>query len=381
MTAPYSPGDLPTWDDQYHQMTRAEYWALVAQRRTQLDEDHAAGRLDDQMHAWSHRHAAHTSPQTLRGQVNDWTPDTVPAQIRQAAAARLRQVEDRVLAAAAALDPADMTLEAQQVRETAASIREHREMNDQRNQWAAADAAAGRTAAPNARGDEATDHVEQRERYAAEYGQLATQLGNSDLAAQWYDMDVDAQTAASWANAGFLPSEAEQWHRGGVPVRVTADWADAGYLPREALPFTEEGIEAPARLTQQEAVEITTRHRDAGAEPHTRRYAQHLLDRYHTIRGIETMHGACAENPDAVADVVEDMRRLSAHAPRPQEADRRALERAAATGSAQLRAQTALDRLDPGTRPFDLDPPSIDPAYSRGRGHAAAEVDDGQLAR
>jgi hypothetical protein len=250
-------------------------------------------------------------------------------------------------------------------------------MNNQRNQWAAADAAAGRTAAPNARGDEATDHVEQREQYAAEYGQLATQLANSDLAAQWYDMDVDAQTAASWANAGFLPSEAEQWHRGGVPVRVAADWADAGYLPREALPFTEKGIEAPARLTQQEAVEITTRHRDAGAEPHTRRYAQHLLDRYHTIRGIETMHGAGAENPDAVADVVEEMRRLSAHAPRPQEADRRALERAAATGSAQLRAQTALDRLDPGTRPFDLDPPSIDPAHSRGRGHAAAEVDDG----
>ena len=49
----------------------------------------------------------------------------------------LTRMQDRVLANAAALDPADQSLQAQQIRETAASVRDHRAMAARRAEWAA----------------------------------------------------------------------------------------------------------------------------------------------------------------------------------------------------------------------------------------------------
>ncbi|WP_045742287.1 hypothetical protein [Actinoplanes rectilineatus] len=51
------------------------------------------------------------------------------------------RMEDRVLANADALAPDDRSPTAEQIRETAASVRDHREMAEQRAQWAAQDQA------------------------------------------------------------------------------------------------------------------------------------------------------------------------------------------------------------------------------------------------
>lgn len=50
-----------------------------------------------------------------------------------------REMEDRVLAGAARLRADDHSLEAEQVRQTAASIAEHREMAARRREWDAAE--------------------------------------------------------------------------------------------------------------------------------------------------------------------------------------------------------------------------------------------------
>lgn len=428
MTTPYSSGDAPNWDDDHHGMTRDQYWALVVQRRAQLTVDHDAGVIDYDLYKHLSREASHYSPTTLREDVGQWTPPAPPGQstpttadeyvpelyqvaqraghlwhtgyytryteahqaaydqlvddalrragqlperrriphgeyrARQRAelAQQREEMEDRVLARASSLDPNDTSPEAAHTWEVAASIRDHREMAARR-QGAAA---------------------------ALQYDQTGDGFvfglapGSHDRA----DYDQDAVSAAAGHHADRCgaahpedPSPCD-----GPAANAAAGAANdrGGHDFDQSTEPAADVVEQTPRLTQQEAVEITTRHRDAGAEPHTRRYAQHLLDRYDTIRGIETMHGVGAENPDLVAEVVEEMRRLAAGTPpaqRQQEADRGALERAATTSNAQLRAQTALDRLGPGRRPFAVD--AFDPAHTHGPGHAAAEVDDGQLAR
>lgn len=53
----------------------------------------------------------------------------------QQQAEKRRQLEDNVLAGAKRLDPADDSLEARQLRETAGSVADHREMARRRARW------------------------------------------------------------------------------------------------------------------------------------------------------------------------------------------------------------------------------------------------------
>jgi hypothetical protein len=57
-----------------------------------------------------------------------------------------REMEDNVLTRAAALDPDDHTLDAEQVRETAASIQDHRAMAQRRAELAEEDRRAAEQA-------------------------------------------------------------------------------------------------------------------------------------------------------------------------------------------------------------------------------------------
>jgi hypothetical protein len=72
----------------------------------------------------------------------DWAGDSEQRRAaRDASEVRARErMYDRVLANAQALDPADKSLGAQQLRETAASVRDHRAMAQRRLEWAARDA-------------------------------------------------------------------------------------------------------------------------------------------------------------------------------------------------------------------------------------------------
>jgi hypothetical protein len=95
-----------------------------------------------------------------------------------------RATEDRVLARAAGLPADDHSPEAEQVRETAASIAEHREMAAKRRVWAAVDA-LGITPAVVPGGPELTSAAMTRQQWYEAYADLL------ELCVKLQDHDAD----------------------------------------------------------------------------------------------------------------------------------------------------------------------------------------------
>ena len=147
---------------------------------------------------------------------------TQPQRRRAQLEEQQRELEDRVLARAAQLDPNDHSLDGERVRETAESIREHREMAAKREVWAAADA-LGVHAAPSpsgetltARGLTRTEWYQAQATYLRRLGEklqrgeidpeaVAFDAGASPDAARW----TPGQAAGTGNQGMWIPELAE----------------------------------------------------------------------------------------------------------------------------------------------------------------------------
>lgn len=67
------------------------------------------------------------------------------------------------------------------------------------------------------------DKLRQLSAYAAEYMANARQMATYRLAREWMAAGVDAEAAAVWASAGYLPAEAAPLIAAGVTAQMAAE--------------------------------------------------------------------------------------------------------------------------------------------------------------
>jgi hypothetical protein len=142
----------------------------------------------------------------------------------QAHAAEYRALQDDVLERASQLDPADRSLQARQTRETAASIRDHRENAARREVRAAADA-LGVSAPPPPDHGLSAEGQDRRTVYYRDQATFLRRLGEQrdsgeldEETAQWeaslYREDADMARAAQGlpsGGGGWLGADAVRW--------------------------------------------------------------------------------------------------------------------------------------------------------------------------